>query len=252
MKPQFETALSTHDDRSITVRELDLASEVMDEMDFATTLFYLWTGNVPTAGERRVVDAILTSLLVHGTTPSAIASRLTVLTEPDAMQAAVASGILGVGSRYVGTMQGCSEILHELAEAEDTDAAVATLVAEHLRTGERFPGIGHPQLTPVDPRAERLFDIATEEGIAGEHVDLLHRVREGFEAETGADLPINVTGAIAAVTADVGLSPAAARGLAVLSRAGGVVGEILEEQERPIASDIWHAVDASTKRPDDG
>lgn len=249
MDPTFESALSSHDEQSITVRERDLATEVMDDLSFAAALTYLWTGEVPDEGAERLVDAILTSLMVHGKTPSAIAARMTALSEPEAVQAAIASGVAGVGSQFIGTMQGCSAALQELAAADDTDVAVAELVADHRERGEPFAGIGHPQLDPVDPRAERLFAIAEQEGIAGEHVELLRRVRDGFEAETGRDLPINVTGAIAATTADLGLSPTAARALATVSRAAGVAGEVLEEQERPMAADVWQFVDRHTVRP---
>ncbi|MFB6170945.1 MAG: citryl-CoA lyase [Haloarculaceae archaeon] len=251
MAREFESALSTHDAESITVRQRDLATEVMDDLSFTAALYYLWTGEVPTDGERRLLDAVLTSLMVHGKTPSAIAARMTALSEPTAVQAAIASGVLGVGSQFIGTMQDCSADLQALAAAADRDAAVESLVTDYLDRGERFAGIGHPHLDPVDPRAETLFDVASEEGIAGEHVDLLFAVRDAFEAETGRDLPINVTGAIAAVTADMGLSPTAARALAVVSRAAGVAGEVLEEQDRPIATDVWQYVDRNTVPPDE-
>lgn len=251
MAHTYESALSTHDHESITVRDRDLASEVMDDLPFAAALYYLWTGDVPTDGERRLVDAILVSLMVHGKTPSAIASRLTALSEPNAVQAAIASGILGVGSRLIGTMQECSTDLHAVVDADGTDDAIQELVEEYQRRGDRFPGIGHPHLEPVDPRAERLFEIAEAEGIAGEHVAALRAIRDAFETETGRSLPINVTGAIAGTSADLGLSPTAARALAVVSRATGVAAEVLEEQDRPIAADIWQHVDGNTGPRDD-
>jgi len=250
MDRQFETALSSHDERSIAVREKDLASEVMGELDFAAALYYLWTGEEPTDGEGRLLDAVLTSLMVHGTTPSAIAARMTAMMAPEAPQAAVASGIAGVGSRFVGPMKECSEQLSALVDADDTDAAIEEFVAESVADGDHFPGIGHPHLDPVDPRAERLFAIAAEEGLVGEHTAVLRQVSEQFEAETGRRLPINVTGAIAALTADVGLSPTAARGLAVVSRAAGVTGHVIEEEEHPIGPDIWSAVDENTTPPE--
>ncbi|WP_254838515.1 citryl-CoA lyase [Natronomonas marina] len=252
MGNRFETALSSHDERSISVREKDLSTEVMGEMEFTAALYYLWTGDVPTAGERRLLDAVLSSLMVHGTTPSAIASRLTAMSEPDAVQAAIASGILGVGSQFIGTMKNCSEELQAVVKAEDGDAAITELVAEYQRDGTPFPGIGHPHLEPVDPRAERLFELADTEGVAGDHVDAVRDVREAFENATGEALPINATGAIAAVTSDLGMSPTAARGLAVISRATGVTGEVLEEQENPMAVDIWQYVDGNTEPPADG
>jgi citrate synthase len=124
-------------------------------------------------------------------------------------------------------------------------------VADSLADGASFPGIGHPHLDPVDPRAERLFEIAEGEDIAGEHTETLRAVQTAFETETGASLPINVTGAIAALSADLGLSSTAARGLAVISRAIGVTGEVLEELENPMGPDIWTAVDERTSPPDE-
>ncbi len=250
MERQFETALSAHDERSISVRERDLTDEVMDDLDFAAALYYLWTGEEPTDGQRRLVDAILTSLMVHGTTPSAIAARLTAMGAPEAPQAAIASGISGVGSRFVGPMSDCSEVLSELVATADTDAAIDEFVTETLSAGEHFPGIGHPHLDPVDPRAECLFEIASEENLAGRHTAALRTVQERFETETDRQLPVNVTGAIAALTADIGLSPTAARGLAVISRAAGLTGHILEEETNPMGPDIWSAIDGNTTPPE--
>lgn len=254
----FETALSRHDSEHITIREKDLATELMGEQSFPAAMYYLWTGEEPTPGENRLFDAMLTSLMAHGTTAPAIAARLTAHTEPEATQAAIASGILGVGSRYVGTMKGCGEELQAISGettgpgAERTRAdAIDALVSDYRDRGAGFPGIGHPELDPVDPRAERLFEMAEAEGIASEHVAILHDIQDAFERETGVDLPINVTGAIAAIGSDMGLSPDALRGIAVLSRAAGVTGEILEETETPIGGDIWEFVDSRTVSPDE-
>lgn len=251
MSREFETRLSDHDEESIAYREKDLATEVMGELTFTETLYYMWAGEEPTPAERRVLDAMASCLMVHGVTPSSIVSRLTLLTEPDAVQAAVASAVCGVGSRFIGTMKECAEDLEDLAAADDTEAAVAALVDRYAAGDDRFPGIGHPELDPVDPRARRLFELAEEGGVAGEHVDLLRDVRAAFEAETGADLPVNATGAIAAVTLDLGLPPTAARGFAVVSRATGVVAELLEEEENPMAVDVWQTVDENAVHPDE-
>jgi citrate synthase len=248
----YQYALSDHDAESISYRDRDLASEVLGELSFPETLYYTWTGDLPDPGEERVLEAMLNTLMLHGVTPSTLVSRLTLVSEPDAVQAAVASAINGVGSRLVGTMKECSAALHEVAAADDPDAAVEALVAEYAASGDRFPGIGHPHLEPIDPRAERLFDLADEAGVAGEHVELVRDVRDAFEAEFDTTLPINATGAIAALSADLGLPPTAARGVAIVSRATGVVAEVLTEETDPIATDVWEHVDANTERPDGG
>lgn len=240
--------LSDHDAESISYRDRDLATEVLGELSFPETLFYTWTGDLPDPGEERVLEAMLNTLMLHGVTPSTLVSRLTLVSEPDAVQAAVASAVNGVGSRLIGTMKECSAALHEVAAADDREAAIETLVAEYAASDDRFPGIGHPHLEPVDPRAERLFELADEAGVRGEHVDLLADIRDAFEAEFDATLPINATGAIAALSADMGLPPTAARGIAIVSRATGVVAEVLAEQTEPMATDVWQHVDANTGR----
>lgn len=243
MGHDFETALSTHDAESITIRGKDLTGEIMGGMDFGGTFYLLLTGEEPTPAESRLVNAMLSSLTVHGTTPHAIATRLTLLSEPNSTQGAVASGLLGVGSRFAGAMEQCATDLQAVAGTEDTATAAAELAAAYRESGERFSGIGHPELSPVDPRAQRLFALAEDAGIVGEHTEILHELQAEFEEATGLDLPINVTGAIGALSSDMGLPPEAARGFAIVSRAAGLVAEVLEEKESPIAMDVWQYVD---------
>jgi len=251
MSREFETRLSDHDSESIAFREKDLETEVMDRMTFTETLYYMWVGEEPTAGERRLLDTMTSCLMVHGITPSSIVSRLTLLTEPNAVQNAVASAVSGVGSQFIGTMEECAEDLDDLSSAADREAAIDELVARYRESDGRFAGIGHPEFDPIDPRAKKLFEMAEEEDIAGEHVELLGDVQAAFEAESGATLPINATGAIAAIALDMGLSPTAARGIAIVSRATGVVAELLEEEQNPMAFDIWQAIDEQATNPDE-
>ena len=249
MTEQLTTELSTYDTTSITVRDQDLADEIMGELSFGGSVYLLWTGETPTEGQARTVDAMLSSLMVHGRTPHALASRLTALSAPESLQGAVASGLLGVGSQFVGSMQEAAAVLQELAGEPESEraAAVEAVVGEYRERGDPFPGIGHPFHEPVDPRAERLFEIAEEEGVAGVHIDLVREVQAGFEEATGLDLPVNVTGAIAAVASDMGLSPEAARGLAIVSRAAGLVAAVIEEQSRPVAMDVWDYAEEQTE-----
>lgn len=251
MNGDFETRLSAHDESSVTVRGKDLTSEIMGEMDFGSAFVHLLTGEPPTAEERRLVNAMLSSLMVHGTTPHAIATRLTYLSEPESTQGAVASGLLGVGSRFAGAMEQCATDLQSIASADDPESAVPELVAAYREGGGRFSGIGHPEFDPVDPRAQRLFELGEDAGVAGEHVALLYDLQAEFEDATGRDLPINVTGAIGALASDLGLQPEAARGFAIVSRAAGLLAEVLEEQESPIAMDVWQSVDDATTYVED-
>lgn len=239
----MESELSTYSAESVTFRGEDLTEDLMGELDFGGTILLLLTGESPSEGEVRLANAMLDSLMVHGVTPHAIAARMTYLSEPTSIQGAVASGLLGVGSQFVGSMQECSEILREIEHDDDPETAIEETVSAYREAGDPFPGIGHPFHEPVDPRAQRLFDLAEEEGIAGSHVEHLYAVQDVFEEVIGKRLVINVTGGIAAVSADMGLPPVAARGLAVISRAAGLVAEIVEEDRSPVAGDIWEMVE---------
>ena len=242
--PSIESELSTYDATSVTVRGQDLASDVMGELDFGGTVLLLLTGEVPDDGERRLANAMLDSLMVHGMTAHAVAARMTYRSSPS-LQGAVASGLLGVGSNFVGSMKECAEVLQAVEDAADADAAAAEAVDTYREAGDPFPGIGHRFHDPVDPRAQRLLDLADEEGLSGPHVEHLRTIRADFEARLDLSLPVNVTGAIAAVSSDMGLPPTAARGFAVISRAGGLVAEVVEEERNPVSGEIVEAVEAN-------
>lgn len=244
---EFRTSISTYDTDSVELAGRNLTTAVMGELGFSETLYVLLTGDVPEEGERALLDAMLTSLMAHGVTPHAISTRLTLLTAPESLQGAIAAGVLGAGDRFLGSMETCSRELDRVVDPEGDLADADALAAEFYARGDPFPGIGHPHHDPVDPRAQRLFELAEEHDIAGEYVDVLRAVKDRLEAETGATLPINVTGAIGAISADMGLPPRAARGLAILSRTGGLLAEALEEERDPQAMGYWELIQDRTE-----
>jgi citrate synthase len=241
----IRASFSSYDNDSITVRGKDFGDEIISDLSFSAAVYFLWTGEEPSQSHENVLDAMLSSLLIHDTTPSGIASRMIARNEPEAIQAAVAGGVLGVGSGYLGTGKECGEILQQLASQSDTNQAVEQQADAYLEGDEQFPGIGHP-IFSEDPRAEQLFNIAEEEEVAGKHTDILRLLQEKMEARTGTTLPINVIGANAALGSDIGLSPEAIRGIAIVSSAAGITGSVLEEKEHPEANNIWQLVEEHT------
>lgn len=243
---EFETSISSYDADSVELAGLDLTEAVMGERSFTDAIYRLFAGEDPTPAETELLDAMLTSLMAHGVTPHAIATRLTLLTAPESLQGAVAAGVLGAGSRFLGSMEECSAALGRVTDPEGDLDDADDLAAEYVARGEPFPGIGHPHHTPEDPRAQRLFELAEECDVAGANVAALRDVRDRLESETGASLPINVTGAIGAITADMGLPPQAARGIAILSRTAGLIAEALEEERNPQAMGYWELIQSET------
>jgi citrate synthase len=230
---------------SITVRGHDLAGEILGHMDLADFSFLQLTGRRATPEQARVYNAVLITLVEHGLTPSAIAARMTYAGAPESLQAAVAAGLCGLGTVFVGTTEGSARMLTEaLADGEaDLDAAAAAIVAGFRERKQLVPGLGHPFHKPIDPRTPRLFEIAAENGLSGRHVDLMQRVGAEATRVSGRELPVNATGAIGALTCELGLPWRMVRGLGVMARAIGLVGHILEESEQPLAVELWLRAD---------
>lgn len=233
----------------ISVRGLDLPGEIMGHLNLGDMAFLELTGRKPTGAESAVFNAMAVTLVEHGMTPSAIAARMTIAGAPEAMQAAVAAGLCGLGSVFVGSMEHAAIMLERAlpygtdpANA-DLDALAQGIVDEHRAARRIVPGIGHPIHKPVDPRVPRLFEIAAANGLAGPYVDLMQRVQRRAEAAWGKALPMNATGAIGALACELRFPPRIVRGFGVMARAIGLVGHILEEWQRPMAVELWQRVD---------
>ena len=206
----------------IVVRGKDLPGEILGNVNLGDMAFLMLTGRTPDARESRLFNAMAVTLVEHGLTPSSMVARLTYLGAPEAMQAAVAAGLCGLGSVFVGSTEGVAKML-----SETTD--VKKILAEN----KRIPGLGHPLHKPVDPRTKRLFEIARETGHYGKYCKAMEQI--ALEKK----LVLNATGAIGALSCELGLDWRAVRGIGVMARAIGLVGHILEESKEPMALELW-------------
>jgi citrate synthase len=230
MKKPLKSDLAWSTVDRITVRGKDLPGEILGHLNLGDMAFLELTGRAPNAKESKIFNAMVVTLVEHGVTPSALAARLTYLGAPEALQGAVAAGLLGLGSVFVGSMEGVARILSD-AVANGKDAK--TVLAEN----KRMPGIGHPIHKPVDPRSKRLFEIARETGHYGKYCALMEEIARI------RGITLNATGAIGALACELGLEWKIVKGLGVMARAVGLVGHILEETREPMAEEIWHRVD---------
>ncbi len=219
----------------IVVRGKDLPNEILGHLNLGDMAFLELTGRVPDAKESQLFNAMVVTLVEHGVTPSALAARLTYLGAPEALQGAVAAGLLGLGSVFVGSMEGAARLLSEaVRNGKDAKAVLAE--------NARIPGLGHPIHKPVDPRSVRLFEIARETGHYGRYCALM----EAIAKERG--ITLNATGAIGALACELGLDWKVVKGLGVMARAVGLVGHILEETRAPMAAEIWHRIEEESTR----
>lgn len=240
----FPTSIGTSDPDRIRLLGQDLAADLMGQVGFGELAYWLVAGRRPTRGEARVFETVLVALADHGFTPTAIAARLTYLSAPESLQGAMAAGLLGGGSRFLGVTEDCGRFLHALIEQHGADAdwdAVA-LAALESATG-RIPGLGHPVHKVEDPRTPVLMRIAREEGTFGPHLALFEAIGRVHPRVLGKKLPLNGAGVCGAALADLGLPVEMLRGFALLARAAGLLGHLAEEQRRPLGMDIYLTVD---------
>jgi len=242
-KDKLTSAIGWSTPDRISVHGLDLPSEVLGHVNLGDMAFMQVTGRKPDARESVVFNAIAVTLVEHGITPSALVARLTYMGAPESLQAAVAAGLCGLGTVFVGSMEGAAKMLYAAlpkgTEGADLPGIAKQVVADHRAAGKIVPGLGHPVHKPVDPRTPRLFEIAAENGMSGDYVALIQLIQQEAEAVSGKSLPINATGAIGAICCEFGFPEQIIRGFGVMSRAIGLVGHILEETRDPMAFEIW-------------
>lgn len=240
-----DIAWSTPD--RIEVHGKSLPDELLGHINLGDMAFLQIVGRMPTPQESKLFNAVAVTLVEHGITPSALAARLTYAGAPESLQAAVAAGLCGLGTVFVGSTEGTARMLYEAlppgTKGADLEQIARDVVAGFRTRGAIVPGLGHPLHKPVDPRAPRLFQIAAETGFSGDYVKLEQLICAEAERLSGKMLPVNATGAIGAICCELGLPWKIVRGIGVLARAIGLVGHILEESNNPMAVEIWQRVE---------
>jgi citrate synthase len=249
---RYPTSLGTSEPTTISLLGHDLATDLMGKVGFGELAFWLVTLRRPTPGELRLFESVLVALADHGFTPTAIAARLTLLSAPESLQGALAAGLLGGGSRFLGVTEDTGRFLAAtisgldgaLPTTEDGWDSVATEAIQQRRSaGQLVPGLGHPVHKQQDPRTPVIIRIARDEGAYGPHLALFEAVGRVAPGVLGKTLPLNGAGVCGAALADLGLPVELLRGFALLARAAGLLGHLAEELRNPIANDIYLAVD---------
>ncbi len=238
------TAISTSDASAITVRGRDLCRDLIGKTDFADYFFFLLMGKDPTSDQRFFVNALLVAIAEHGLVPSVQAARMTLAAAPEALQGAVAAGLLGAGSVVLGSAEAAGRFLHELVVASE-GANPKKIAAERIREMRKaklaIPGFGHPQHSAGDPRANALLALAKQRGLNGPYLGMLNTVAEVLPQALGRSLPINVNGAIPAILLEIGFPVTALKSISILARTASLLAHLQEEAERPIGFILSHA-----------
>ena len=231
------TSIATSNAETIVVRGLDLCKDLIGHVSLTEHFWLLATGRRASTAQCRVLDACMVAIAEHGLVPSVQAARMTYAAGPEAMQGAVAAGILGCGSVILGSAENAGRFIAntlERAAGGDIKAAALALVQEFRAQKKPFPGYGHPQHKDADPRAARLVAVAKDNGVAGKHIETAYALEAAIKEVVGKSLVFNVSGAIPAVLLDAGFPIAGLKGVPILARTASLVAHLIEEQMRPI------------------
>ena len=232
---RWRTALTCIEPNKIIVRGYPL-DEIMGRLTFGEAIYLLLMGEIPSPALGRLMEAILVSFIDHGATPpSTLAARNTATTGA-ALRACVAAGVLGFGKYHGGDIESCMQFLDTGLEIVRRGGsyrqAAEEIVQRSVDANEIPPGFGH-RFHTRDPRAARLFQMALELEAEAEHIQMIRAVENVLHEKPGKEaLPVNIDGAIAAVCGDIGIPPAIANALFIISRVPGIAAHADEERVR--------------------
>ena len=215
----------------VEVRGKSLTDDLMGKVSFTAYFHLLLTGREPTEDELFFLDLLLVAIAEHGMMPTNVAARMTLAADPRSLQGAVAAGILGCGPVLLGTAEECARLLEETHAKGEDPKDVARRIREQ---GGKLPGFGHPVHKPLDPRAERIFELAHERGVAGPYTTLAEQFRDAVHEAWGKPLTLNISMPMAAVLLDLGFGPAIVKAVPILARTASLLGHLAEEQKNSI------------------
>lgn len=234
----WRTALVHSDATNLWIRGHDISS-LMRDATFTDVICLLQLGRLPTAGERRLLDAILIGVCDHGAgAPSCAAARLAASANRQSVAAAIGAGVVTIGDDHGGAGTPCMELIAEGVAASRAGISVADAAARAVDAAvaakRRLPGLGH-RVHTTDPRVATLFAMARAEGVAGDGIAFMEALEAAARTRI-KPLPLNIDGALAAILHDIGFSPFSARLIFIIGRVAGIAAEVAEEyaRERPM------------------
>lgn len=239
---KITTGLGKAELHRVLVCGYDLNKELVGKITFTDMVSLMLRGRLPTAGEAKMLNALLIILVEHGMVSHVVAARILFHCAPEAIQGAVAAALCGAGSVHLGSSEWSAKMLVEALPANskdaDLDAVAASVIDRYAAMKQYIPGIGHRTHAEGDPRAETLYQIARDNGVYGSYCELLQRISRISSERRKRLIPVNVTGAIASIALDMGFSWQITKAFALIGRTLGALGHIAEEIRNPMATNI--------------
>ncbi|MGA2467828.1 MAG: citryl-CoA lyase [Thermodesulfobacteriota bacterium] len=231
----WKTAITKVEPNKLLLRGYRI-DELIGNISFSQAVFLAINGELPSEKQAKMIDAMLVSSVDHGVTPPSCLSARTIASAGAPLNAALAGGILAISKHHGGAIEDCMKMIQGAVrrkrDTNETEGEIAAiLIKEHKGRNKRLSGFGH-RIHTRDPRTIKLFQIASDLGIAGEHVGMAKAIENAMEQESGKKLPINVDGAIAALLCEMNFPPELANAFFMLARLPGLIAHVYEEQTR--------------------
>jgi len=242
----LKTSITNIAGDDIVVRGRSLAEDLVGKISFSDFIFLHARGRLPSEAESVLFGALLVNSMDHGINLPVLSARLTYGGAPDAIQGAIAAGILGVGRVGDGAIETVASTLYELSAKVEAGAseeeAVDEFISAMVEKGGPIAGLGHAYHKTGDTRVDRLFELAEEQKVSGRYIRLLKMIAERFSARKGKSIPINGAGAVAALYCELEFPAPFAKAATIVALSAGVAGHLMEEISQPMAREIRNLV----------
>lgn len=213
--------------------------ELMGRIDFGQAVYLLLRGELPDERVGRLMTAMLVSSIDHGVTPPSVLGARNAASTGAPLNGCVAAGVLSINRHHGGAVEDCARVLREVvsgaSEPRGLQSSARDVVALYHDRKQRIAGFGH-RIHTADPRTARLFELADEAGVCGQHCEACRLIETELERQSGRALPINVDGALAAVMCDLDFETELMNSLFIIARTTGLIAHAHEERtrERPM------------------
>lgn len=227
----FQTTVSGRTKDGLVLRGQSL-EKLIAEADFVSTLFLSITGREPTAGETKMLNALLVAAIDHGIEPASGFVPRVVAASGNDILTAMASTILALGPYHGGAITSAMKVFQTFSPAlSDIELACSELVSEYKNGGVRIPGYGHPLYKTEDPRSQQLLKIAQAAKLDPFYPNVAQILEQVIESRYKKRLVLNVDGAMAAILVAMNFPAQSGNAIFAVARVAGSVAHIIEEQQ---------------------
>lgn len=231
-KKYWMSAVSEARPDGVTVRGYDVLTDLVGRIDFASMVYLLFKGELPTPGQAKMINTLFVCFADHGISPSTTPARF-MQSAGTPIQIGVATGVMMFGDIHGGAGEALSKNLQELVQkCKDEGRTIEDVAEEYVAAHKRIDGFGHPQHPDGDPRPPVLFAQAEKYGVAGDHIAMVRAIEKAIEKKKGRKIACNIDGGMAACVCDLGFDWRLARAFVCIPRTAGLFAQCYEEMLR--------------------